>query len=60
MCWCKIKMNMSSGQKIFENVADAFEQGCGFPGVIGAIDGTHIPLVGVGKTGHPSSIVKAF
>ena len=33
----------------YENVADAFEQRCGFPGVIGVIDSTHIPLVGVGK-----------
>ena len=33
----------------YEDVADAFEQRRGFPGVIGAIDGTHIPLVGVGK-----------
>ena len=33
----------------YKNMTVAFEQRCGFPGVIGVIDGTHIPLVGVGK-----------
>ena len=39
----------------YENIASDFAKRCGFPGVIGAIDGSHIPVPPHLSTGTRSS-----